>query len=197
MTAMKIEQQIRAPGHEARARQDLTTLLDNRTDAPPPCAAHCPDAYSPRCSRLCPDVPRKLSSDPDKHPLEPLIAPLVYEIQRLKVFQPCWSCEGHDGPDGALWKVPRVWFYCESLFHLRALAAAIRQMELDRSLHANWQVVMVSLDQKSPDCCFSLEPAGLEPTLSLEELRADITVIAARLHDMVVKVADDLVSVVS
>ncbi len=49
-----------------------------------------------------------LSSDPESHPLESRIAPLVYELKRLEVFDPCWSCAGHNGTDGALWKIPRV-----------------------------------------------------------------------------------------
>ena len=189
---MKIDQKTASPALRTRAREDLSSLLRSRVDAPPPCAANCPEAFGPRCSRSCPEVPRKLSSDPEGHPLDPLIAPLVYEVQRLKVFQPCWSCEGHNGPGGSLWKVPRVWFYSDSMTHVRALAGAIRQMELDRRLHANWQVVLVSLDQKDPDCCFSLEPAGLAPTVRLEDLQADVTVIAASLHDLVVQIADDL-----
>ncbi|NIA69264.1 hypothetical protein HBA54_11745 [Pelagibius litoralis] len=193
---MKIEHRTNDQGQKDRARDDLSKLLDAGVDAPPPCAANCPNAFSPNCSPSCPDVPRRLSSDPEKHPLEPLIAPLVYELQRLKVFQPCWSCEGHNGPDGALWKIPRVWFYCDGLIHVRALAGAIRQLELTHSLHASWQVVLVSLDQTDPDCCFSLEPGPVKPETALNELHADITTIATRLHDMMAKIAGGLVKAI-
>lgn len=193
---MKIDRRTSSPERKKRAREDLSTLLSSCADAAPPCATHCADAPGPRCSRHCADVPGKLSSDPEKHPLEPLIAPLVYEIQRLKAFEPCWSCEGHNGPDGALWKVPRVWFYCDSVHHLRALAGSIRQMELDRVLHATWQVVVVTLDRKDLEGCFSLEPVAADDATSLEQLQADSATIAARLKDMVVKVAGDLKRVI-
>lgn len=188
---MKIEQRASDQRQKERAREELSALLDAGNGAPP-CATTCPKASHTDCSRSCPDIPRRLSSDPEKHPLEPLIAPLVYELQRLQVFHPCWSCEGHYGPDGSLWKVPRIWFYCESPVHVRALAGTVRQLELDRSLHASWQVVLVPWDHTNPDCCFSLEPSETKPDTSLQALQADITTIAARLHETMRKVAGDL-----
>ena len=37
-----------------------------------------------------------LSSDPERYPIEPGIVPLVFALRGLRVFEPCWSCEGHD-----------------------------------------------------------------------------------------------------
>lgn len=188
---MKIERRAGDRSQKKRARDDLSALLDAGNGAPP-CAANCTKAFHPDCSRLCPDVASRLSSDPEKHPLEPLIAPLVYELQRLQVFQPCWSCEGHYGPDGALWKVPRIWFYSESPFHVRALAGTLRQLELDCRLHASWQVALVPWDPTNPDCCFSLQPSEVPPETSLDALQADIAAIAARLNETTLKIASEL-----
>ena len=51
-------------------------------------------------------------------PIEPGIAPLVLELRRTGFFVPTWSCEGYLDHDGKLWKVPRVWFTCETPLHL-------------------------------------------------------------------------------
>ena len=66
----------------AGLREPLSDIL--RSGAMPVCKPHCPKAVSRRCSRLCPDIERMLSSDPEKYPLESRIAPLVYELKRLE-----------------------------------------------------------------------------------------------------------------
>ncbi len=111
-----------------------------------------------RCSRRCPDIPVILSNDPVNHPLEARIAPLVDELTRLEGFHPCWSCEGHHGPDGALWKIPRVWFYSESLVHLRVLADAVKELHLTATRSVLWRVVLTSSDEANAGTTFSLEP---------------------------------------
>ena len=92
----------------------------------PVCVDACPD-YDLRagCRRDCAKAPARLSSDPDRFPVEEKIAPLVFELKKLGVFFPCWSCEGHNDPSGKLWKLPRVWFYADSVVHLRLLSDAI------------------------------------------------------------------------
>lgn len=187
---MKVGRRAGSPAQTAKMRDDLAPLLDGNV-APPPCAATCVHGAGPHCAPTCPDVPRMLSSDPDKHPLEPKIAPLVYEMQRLDVFQPCWSCEGHNGPDGAVWKLPRVWFYADSLVHARALSDAVKAWKLGHQLKATWQVVLVSLEADNPDCSFSLEPL-MDPELTLADLHGDVGVITAALHDVVVQAAEEL-----
>ncbi len=188
---MKVARRAGTLPAKGDVRDELAPLRGGAADAPPPCATDCPRGNGPQCSPQCPDVPRLLSSDPDKHPLEPLIAPLVYELQRLAVFQPCWSCEGHNDPGGALWKLPRVWFYADDLIHVRALTDAIKGLEFGRRLNATWQVVLVSHDPENPDCSFSFVPAR-GPDLTLAMLQADIGVIAAALCDVVAKAATDL-----
>ena len=187
---MKVERRAGARPDQKQIREDLEPLRNN-AEAAPPCAATCPQGLGPYCSPNCPDVPRLLSSDPDKHPLEPLIAPLVYELQRLAVFQPCWSCEGHNDQAGTLWKLPRVWFYADSLVHVRALADAIKGLDIRGRLNTPWQVVLVSHDPDNPDCSFSLEPAP-SPDLTLAKLHADIGVLVAELNSVIGRTAMDL-----
>ncbi len=70
------------------------------------CAFRCEQCGSTRCncecSQHCPRAAHALSEDPDRHPIEPGIQPLVFAMKRLGVFTPCWSCEGHLPADGGL-----------------------------------------------------------------------------------------------
>src|ERR1700678_3681924 len=78
--------------------------------------------------RFCPAAPRRLSSEGEQSPVEPLVSPLVFELKKLGVFYPCWSCEGHTGQDGKVRNIPRVWFYADSVVHVRGLADAINRL---------------------------------------------------------------------
>lgn len=146
----------------------------------PVCACDCPD-YDPAvgCHRFCQAAPLRLSSDPTS-PLEPQIAPLTFELKRLGVFHPCWSCEGHNDEAGQLWKLPRVWFYANSVVHIRALGEAIDRLYLEKRIKARWHVVLTYSDADNPDTTFSLEP---EPAagVQLSALQADARTIAENL----------------
>ncbi len=187
---MKIERRKDGRGRAAQIREELGEILHGGMDGVPVCAPDCPKASPERCSRHCPDLPRMLSSDPENHPLESRIAPLVYELKRLEVFDPCWSCEGHNGADGALWKIPRVWFYCRSVVHLRVLADALEELHLDRRLSVPWRVVLTFSDGDNADTTFSLEPGSLAPRPAgprppLAALQRDVDTIAGHLRDVV------------
>ena len=199
---MRIERRKDGRGRAAQIREELGEILHGGTDGVPVCAADCPRAGPGRCSRHCPDIPRMLSSDPENHPLESRIAPLVYELKRLEVFDPCWSCEGHNGTEGAMWKIPRVWFYCRSVVHLRVLADALKELHLDQRLSVQWRVVLTFSDGDNADTTFSLEPASLEPSSPapgpaasrplLAALQRDLDTIAGHLHDVVFEEARKL-----
>ncbi len=187
---MKIER--RNDGHRrvAQIREELGEILHGGMDGVPVCSPDCPKAGLEYCSRHCPDIPRVLSSDPENHPLESRIAPLVYELKRLEVFDPCWSCEGHNGAEGALWKIPRVWFYCRSVVHLRVLADALKELHLDQRLSVAWRVVLTFSDGDNADTTFSLEPGSLAPGPAaprppLAALQRDVDTIAGHLRDVV------------
>ena len=93
--------------------------------------------------------------------------PLAFELKRLGVFCPCWSCEGHNDVEGRLSKLPRVWFYAQSVVHIRVLTEAIDRISALRPLSAPWRVVVTYSDPDNPDTTFSLEP---EPGGGSDEL---------------------------
>ena len=181
---MKIERRKDGRAQADQLREELAGILHSDSDAVPVCAPDCPKASPERCSRLCPDIPKMMSSDPVNHPLEDRIAPLVYELKRLDAFHPCWSCEGHNGADGKLWKVPRVWFYCESVIHLRVLSDAVKELHLAEKLNVPWRVTLTFSDEDNADTTFSLEPDLDHKRPLLYALQLDIDAIAEHLRDM-------------
>lgn len=182
---MKIAGSRQGRGRPMEVREDIHEILHSGIDGAPVCAPDCPRAGAGCCTRDCPEIPRMISSDPDKHPIEPLIAPLVFELKRLEVFEPCWSCEGHNGTDGKLWKAPRVWFYCNSVVQLRVLANAVQELHLKGRLSAPWQVVLTFSDDDNANTTFSLEPNLAAANAELEALQRDVAAIAEHLHSTV------------
>ncbi len=153
------------------------------------CSFVCPECSKTscqcQCDTACPHIPHKLSSDPDKHPIEEGIAPLAFEMQRLGVFEPCWSCEGHNGLDGELWKRPAVWFYCDDLTHLRLLADVVENLYANDKLVFHWSVHITYTDKLYPEAIFALEPERRRVRdVKLEDLRADVQALADNLHGM-------------
>jgi hypothetical protein len=149
------------------------------------CGAACQRPDPRNCSRSCPDIPRILSSDPEKFPLETRIAPLVYELKRLGVFEPCWSCEGHDRPDGSFWKRPQVWFYAHSVVHLRVLADGIKELHLRKMLSVPWKIAVTFSDSDNAETTFSLRPRIDHSNVTLASLQNDVDAIASALHAQV------------
>jgi hypothetical protein len=177
---------------ETGLRAELEEVLCSGCAGKPVCGSGCqrPPPYD--CSRHCPDIPRALSCDPDNYPLEPRIAPLVFEFKRLDVFEPCWSCEGHSHADGTLWKVPRVWFYCRSVIHVRVLADGIKELHLTGLLRVRWHIVVTFSDPDNADTTFSLEPCLDETPPALDALQGDIDTIAEHLRGQVFEEARKL-----
>lgn len=171
-----------APRRDRSARKTVKRDLKRARKlgpAPEPvCACDCPD-YDPGvgCHRFCHAAPLRLSSDP-LSPVEPLITPLVFELKRLGVFHPCWSCEGHDAAGGQLMKLPRVWFYSNSVVHVRALAEALDRLFAEKRASARWRVVLTHSDPDNPDTTFSLEPDLSGGVLGLSVLQADARALA-------------------
>ncbi|NKB60269.1 MAG: hypothetical protein GKS00_28515 [Alphaproteobacteria bacterium] len=189
---MRIKQRKDSEKHAAGVREALDEILQSNADGTPVCAPDCPKAGA-HCSRLCADIPQMLSSDPEKHPLEGGIAPLVYELKRLEAFIPCWSCEGHNGPDGTLWKLPRVWFYCDSVVQLRVLADAITALHIERKLNVPWRIALTFSDDDNADTTFSLEPVLEQERPTLASLQHDVDTIAAHLRSGVFVQARQLI----
>ena len=161
--------------HEVRRAHTLGPMPD------PVCCRNCPD-YGPssRCHRFCPAAPRRLSSEGEQNPVEPLVAPLVFELKKLGVFYPCWSCEGHADQDGKVRNIPRVWFYADSVVQVRGLADATNRLFNAGRLSRRWQIVLTHSDADNPDTTFSLEP-GPAPEDSLHALQGDLRVMSDEL----------------
>lgn len=174
------------PRHHARARKRLIAHEVKRAHAlgplpEPVCCSPCPDyRRSVGCHRHCPVAPLRLSSDGERYPLEPLVAPLVFELKRTGVFYPCWSCEGHADQAGDLWKIPRVWFYADSVVHIRALAESIDGLVHARRLSVRWHIAVTYSDATNPDTTFSLEPESA-PDSSLKALQNDLRILSEEL----------------
>jgi hypothetical protein len=183
-TAMKIERRKDGRASADQLREELARILRSDSDGVPVCAPDCPGAGPERCSRRCPDIPVIMSSDPVRHPLEGRIAPLVYELKRLETFHPCWSCEGHNDADGKLWKIPRVWFYCESVVQLRVLADAVKELHLAEKLSVPWRVALTFSNEDNADTTFSLEPDLDHERPLLPALQRDIDTIADHLREL-------------
>jgi hypothetical protein len=179
--AMRIE-----PREDTAARESLVAQEVRRAHAlgpapDPVCCAGCPDyTRSAGCHRDCAAAPQRLSSEGERSPVEPRVAPLVFELKRLGVFYPCWSCEGHPGAAGEAWKIPRIWFYSDSVVHVRVLSEAIERLYAARRLAAHWQVALTHSDAANPDTTFSLEPDSPSDQ-PLSRLQGDLRILAEEL----------------
>jgi len=197
---MKIRRRKSDQRNDAEIRADLARVsckpeIQGRLCGPD-CMTVCPTCSSTvcdcNCSSQCPDIPDRLTSDPS-FPIEGGIAPLVFEIARLGVFEPCWSCEGHNDPSGNLWKIPRVWFYCDSVVQVRLLSDVLKSLEIDKLTRAPWQVCLTFSDEDNPATTFSLEPViGPGARFTLEDLQGDTRVLTEFLHSMMIESADQL-----
>lgn len=161
--------------------------------AEPVCTDNCP-AYNPSvgCHRLCQKAPLFLSSEPDSYPLDILVSPLVFEIKKLGIFEPCWSCEGHNDPSGNLWKIPRIWFYANSVVHIRVLADAIMQIYTKIGLNTKWVVEITHSDNDNPDTTFSLHPKIENDDIDLKKLQADLETVHSNIAEQFRKSCDQL-----
>ena len=139
----------------------------------PICAPHCARAATCPCTRDCPRIPVTLSSDPQKYPIETNIAPLAFEIKRLGVFDPCWSCEGHNDSADKLRNAPAVWFYAHSVTHVRLLSESLSDIFYDNRLSRPWHVRLTFSDPDNVGTTFPLEPRSADEK-SLYALRRDI-----------------------
>ena len=158
-------------------------------------ACPCPERKT-SCSRDCPGISTSLSSDPDHYPLEANVAPLVYELSRLQVFQPCWSCEGHETGAGELWKLPQVWFYAAAEIQARLLSDALRHLAGHHRLTAEWEVSITRSAPDDPETTYCMKPIPTDGQ-TLAQLQQDITALSRELPDIIRNEARKMLSVVS
>ncbi|MCG8360505.1 MAG: hypothetical protein MI920_33495 [Kiloniellales bacterium] len=177
---MKVEKSP-FPPDEALLRESLSEVVLSPGTARPVCGPACELARRQDCSPACPALPQALSSDPEKHPIEDRIAPLVFVLKQLAVFEPCWSCEGHNDGSGQLWKSPQIWFYARAEVYARLLADCLTDLTFRNLLSARWQVAVLQSDPNNPATTFALQPAFIEELPTLSTLQADIDGLVAQL----------------
>jgi hypothetical protein len=190
---MRIQRHARSCERELQVSAELEAAARARGAPGRICGPHCTTvcrscgstACQCQCSPYCTEASLALSSDPQTHPIEPRITPLVFAMKRTGLFDACWSCEGHDGSDGRLSKTPGVWFYCDALTHVRLLAAGVGKLGQTGRLSTPWRVAVTFSDPDNPDPTFVLEPA-LAPGASarLADLQRDADEIARALGAM-------------
>ncbi len=191
---MKIAKPQSDPEFDAQAAGERAHLLRQPTvteERPcPGCEHPCPCSASINCacgcSVKCPHAPRQMSSDPEEHPVEQGIAPLVLALYGLRVVEPCWSCEGHLGPGDKLLRPPSVWFYSRSSTYPMLIADYVAELAGAKDTKYRWHLCMVTFGDGNDGCpVFSIEPdlSTAEPDLMM--LRRDVRVIAEGFIDAI------------
>ena len=180
---------------------DLRLLLAQPTDKQqrpcPGCDILCSCQKSSRtcccnCSPACPQVMHNLSSEPQEHPIEPNVLPLVYSMNVVRVIQPCWSCEGHMQDDGQeIHKLPEVWFYSSSVVYPELLAQHLTQLRTGKDLSAPWQVTLAPYSADNSTAMFIVKPELLPESSSqvLSRLQRDLHRIANALPNQLGRLA--------
>ncbi len=173
-------------------RRELVEIARGRLEKAgrpcPECAVACPCSGSSSCacacSPSCREARRQLSSEPEKFPIEAGIRPLVYALNTITGCQTIWSCEGHEGPDGRLYRLPAVWFYPggdgDGRPQLLPLLLSDHLAGLERAgqLSCRWQI-RIGCWSQLPVIAYGLEPHGHpDSPVSLKRLHNDIEVIA-------------------
>lgn len=163
--------------------EELELLLESRPLQDPVCGNDCTRFKEAPCHRTCSDAPSMLSCDGNEYPLDNKIAPLAFELKRTGFFAPCWSCEGHLNNFDELWKLPRIWFYCESSIHIKLLDAALHRIRKISPISTMWEIKSVHLNDGSLDPMFSLQPDLQAISPSLSSLQQDIDIISEHIYD--------------
>jgi hypothetical protein len=186
---MKIDQPRVSTLDRARIKQDLLRLIAQPVAAESPPCVSCGNHVPANCSSKCAQAAASLSSEPARYPVEIKVVPLVFELAATRVMQPCWSCEGHLGPNGELWKLPQVSFYAESPLYPQLLLKHIHALELQKRLTYPWHVVLSDYGQ-TWDTTYTLEPnLSRQQAIHLGNLQADLNALAENLNDRLKAIA--------
>jgi hypothetical protein len=122
-----------------------------------------------------------LTSDAE-FPVEPSILPLVFALGQLGITEPCWSCEGHLGPDGTISRLPQVWFYSSQQMIPRLIGEFLGNLKIHSHLSAVWSIVSTFAPADSLAPAFAIRPVfAPEESASLKDLQADARLIGATL----------------
>ena len=161
-----------------RLRSDLEAFINQPGSSEAPPCPGCTNHVPISCSAKCPDAPKALSIEPERYPVEPKVVPLVYELMSTHVLMTCWSCEGHMGAGGKLWKVPMVSFYSASAIYPKLLLKHIETLTYKKVLKYRWQVVLSDFAQ-TLGVTYSIQPElSLVVDVHLGQLQQDLGIIA-------------------
>ncbi len=135
-----------------------------------------------------------LSSEPDEHPIEPQVLPLVYNLTTLRVMPTCWSCEGHEHSNGRIHKLPEVWFYAPSVVYPELLAQHLTRLHARDTLSAPWQVSVAPYSADESTAMFIVKPELLPESSStvLDRLQRDLHKIANALPNQLGRLAHEM-----
>lgn len=146
-----------------------------------PCSRPCESCTKPRvageyCSSPCAQAAQALSSEPDRYPIEPIVLPFVFALARLNFIKPCWSCEGHNDPQGKLWKSPQVWFYTCSPSYAHLVGKFLWEMKTSKLLSYEWRVSLSAFGDLG--CAtYIIEPVRESDDAELHKLQLDLEVM--------------------
>ncbi|MEW6989683.1 hypothetical protein AADZ91_03250 [Colwelliaceae bacterium 6441] len=191
---MKIKDAIFQQEEKTRTKIELVNLLKQPSDKQerpcPGCRLTFPDDPSitstAHCSIDCAEAGRKMSSDPNKFPIEEHVVPIVYAIYTLRLLMPCWSCEGHENDNDELIKVPKIWFYSVSPFYAKLIAQSLSTIKYKNKLHFEWSIKVLPFSQSMFTLTYSMEPEiSTKETFVLKNLHHDMRVIGENLRENV------------
>ena len=169
----------------ARAITELEQLLQaiqQPLEQPCPNCQHPESVGDPKlCQWRCPAAPQALSTEPETHPIEPHVLRVTFELSKLGLFQPCWSCEGHLDNQGNIYRLPQINFFCANAVYALMLHEHVDLLHHGGHLHARWQIALTSLGQKL-GVVYVLQPTvAKDNDAKLNELQDDLHVIGADL----------------
>lgn len=150
----------------------------------------CPNCAQPdmvgqpeSCHWQCSGAAEGLSSEPATHPIEPHVIEITFELSKLGLFQPCWSCEGHLDQLGNIYRLPQINFYCAKPVYAALLNEHVALLHHSDRLHTRWHVGLGNLGQVL-GVVYALEPVAEEcPSVPLEALHEDLHTIGNRLAE--------------
>lgn len=151
------------------------------------------DDYS-SCSPKCESAAAMLSSDPEKFPIEQHVLALVFEFSKLKVIQPCWSCEGHLNMDGKLWRLPQAAFYSSSQVYPQLISYYLNDLLFNKKISYPWLLSITSYGGPDEVTTYSLEPRiTLDSEYRLDLLQQDLLVIGDDFSGNIKKLAEMMI----
>lgn len=159
---------------EGQLAADLEDFINQPEPTETPPCPGCEKHVAEMCSSKCPEAPKALSIEPERYPVESKVVPLVYELMSSRLMMTCWSCEGHMGEDGKLWKLPMVSFYSMSPAYPKMLLKHLETLNYKKLLKYRWHIVLSDFSQTA-GVTYSIQPdLSFESDVHLGQLQQDV-----------------------